>query len=93
MNSEIIRTHLIISGKVQGVGYRYYTAQQAKKLGITGWVKNLPDGRVEAIFEGTQQTITEMINWCRQGPSAAQVTDITINHEKPQGHKKFEINQ
>ncbi|MCT7950412.1 acylphosphatase [Ancylothrix sp. C2] len=93
MSNEKIRTHLIISGKVQGVGYRYYTAQQAKQLGITGWVKNLPDGRVEAIFEGNKQAITDMINWCHQGPPAAEVTEVTINHEKPQGCNQFEINR
>ncbi len=91
MNPEIICAHLIISGKVQGVGYRYYTAQQAKQRGITGWVKNLPDGRVEAVLEGNKQAITEMIKWCHQGPPASEVTEVKINYEKPQSYNKFEI--
>ena len=68
--------HVYISGKVQGVGYRYSTVAQAQKLGLTGWVKNLYDGRVEALFEGNKDTIDQMLLWCKQGPSMSYVTNV-----------------
>lgn len=71
-----IAIHAYISGRVQGVGYRYSTLNQANRMGLTGWVKNMPDGRVEALFEGEEGLINQMLNWCQQGPSMAYVTNI-----------------
>ena len=73
-----IRVHVYISGRVQGVGYRYSTAHKANSLGITGWVRNTHDGKVEAIFEGDENAVEEMIVWCKKGPSMSMVTDIEI---------------
>jgi acylphosphatase len=85
------RVHLLISGTVQGVGYRLSTANMAKKLGLNGWVRNLVDGKVEATFEGDKDAIDKMLRWCYQGPTYAIVRDITIDHEQPRGIKGFEI--
>ncbi len=70
------RVHLIIHGYVQGVFYRASTCETARRLGLKGWVKNLPDGNVEALFEGDTVKLNEMIQWCRSGPAGAHVTDV-----------------
>lgn len=75
---DYICVHIFISGKVQGVGYRFSTRQQAQKLGINGWVSNLPDGRVEAVLAGDRRAIEQMIQWCRIGPAAAVVQNLTV---------------
>lgn len=73
--------HLYISGRVQGVGYRHATYTRARKLGLNGWVRNLPDGRVEPVLEGSEERQEQMVTWCYQGPAFAQVTDIEIIRE------------
>ena len=73
------RAHVYISGRVQGVSFRYYTLRQASKQGVKGWVKNLPDGRVEAVFEGPEEKVQQMVDWCQQGSPAAQVEEVQIN--------------
>lgn len=87
------RAHVFISGKVQGVGYRFSTLEAALNVGVNGWVKNLPDGRVEAVFEGSKEAIEKMINWCKNGPSSAIVKDVTVAYEKPLGIQGFEIHR
>jgi acylphosphatase len=89
--SKQIRAHAFISGKVQGVGYRYTTMNAAKKLGLSGWVRNLPDSRVEAVFEGATETVEEMIRWCHQGSDAAVVKDVEVEYSQAQGLQGFEI--
>ncbi|WP_020675388.1 acylphosphatase [Geopsychrobacter electrodiphilus] len=69
---------LLISGRVQGVSFRYYTRQAARKNGVTGWVRNLPDGRVEALIEGEQQAVEATLVWCQQGPELSQVDGLEI---------------
>jgi acylphosphatase len=84
--------HLIISGFVQGVGYRQFVKKTALNLGLTGWVKNLDDGRVEALFCGSKETIEKVIEACRKGPFLAEVKDIKIEwEEKNIDFKSFEI--
>ena len=73
--------HLYISGRVQGVGYRHATYTTARKLGLNGWVRNLPDGRVEALLEGSKELQEQMVTWCYTGPAFAQVSDIEIIRE------------
>ncbi len=70
--------HVYVSGMVQGVSFRYYTMQAAAHLSITGWVRNLPDGRVEAFFEGEQEDLDRMLAWCREGPRSARVEHVEI---------------
>jgi acylphosphatase len=73
--------HIFISGRVQGVGFRHFTKSNAKKLGLTGWVKNLPDGRVEVLIQGSENQISEMLKLLEKGPPAAKVTSLSIAHE------------
>jgi acylphosphatase len=89
--SQSIRAHLFISGRVQGVGYRFATVDTASQLGLSGWVRNLPDSRVEAVFEGVQEVVEEMIRWCHQGPPAAMVKDVVVEYEEPEGLNRFEV--
>jgi acylphosphatase len=86
-----IRVHVLVSGRVQGVGYRYSTADEANRLGISGWVRNLADGRVEAVFEGSKAAVEEMIQWCYQGPPAAAVKDVAVEYETPEDLQLFEM--
>ena len=86
------RAHIYVSGQVQGVFFRDSTQEKAERLGLTGWVKNLPDGRVEALFEGPSERVTEMIRWCEQGPPHATVEDVDTEFEASQGDLKgFEV--
>ena len=86
-----IRAHAFISGKVQGVGYRYSTMDAARNLGLNGWVRNLPDSRVEAVFEGKLEVIEEIIRWCHQGPTTAIVKDVKVEYSEAEGLQGFEI--
>ncbi|HEY9708474.1 MAG TPA: acylphosphatase [Oculatellaceae cyanobacterium] len=87
---EQIRAHVFISGRVQGVGYRYSTMDEADRLGVNGWVRNLPDGRVEAVFEGSRQVVDEMMRWCHKGSTAAVVKDVAVEYEELEGLRGFE---
>jgi acylphosphatase len=73
------RVHLIISGRVQGVFYRSTTSQEARLRGVTGWIRNLPDGRVEAVFEGEKEAIEDLIAFCWHGSRSSKVTDIRVD--------------
>lgn len=86
-----IHTHVLISGKVQGVGYRYFTKRKASQLNISGWVQNLPDGRVEAIFEGDREIVEKMINWCHEGSPSAVVQDVSVEYSELEGLQGFEV--
>ncbi|MBS3760871.1 acylphosphatase [Halodesulfurarchaeum sp.] len=85
------RVHVFVSGTVQGVFYRATTRDQARKRGVDGWVKNLDDGRVEAVFEGPEAALDSMIEWCHEGSPAASVTDVSVSIEEPMGLDGFEI--
>lgn len=78
------RVHVIVAGKVQGVYYRASTQEQAQTLGLTGWVRNLPDGDVEFEAQGTQEQLDKLIEWARRGPARAQVTKLLCTHREPQ---------
>ena len=87
-----VRVHLFISGVVQGVSYRASTREQARPRGIVGWVKNLEDGRVEAVAQGSKDKVTELIAWCRKGPPAAKVDKVEATWEDVgDDFKDFEI--
>lgn len=79
------RAHVLISGRVQGVSFRYYTMQEAQSRNVEGWVRNLWDGRVEAVFEGEQEAVEQMLAWCKHGPPSAQVDDVQITNGEPSG--------
>ena len=75
------RAHVHVSGNVQGVFFRGSTRQKADQLGLTGWVANLPDGKVEAVFEGPSEQVREMVRWCEEGPRQADVEDMETEFE------------
>ena len=77
------RIQVTISGRVQGVAFRANCQRQASGLGVTGWVRNLWDGSVEALFEGSDDAVEAMLQWCRQGPSAAVVTGLDVREAEP----------
>lgn len=81
----MIRRRVLISGLVQGVYFRAYTRDTATELGVTGWVRNLPDGRVEAVFEGKEEAVGRMIEWCRRGSPRARVEDVEVFEEPYRG--------
>jgi acylphosphatase len=87
-----VRAHVFVSGMVQGVFFRSETQYEAKKRGVKGWVRNLPDGRVEAVFEGEEEKVNELINFCKHGPPGARVTSVDVMWENYTGEfKDFEI--
>jgi acylphosphatase len=78
--------HLLIRGRVQGVGYRFFVQDVARALGLAGWVRNLPDGNVEAFAEGSRPAIEMFIEKLEQGPSMAHVESIAVDWQSPQNH-------
>ncbi len=85
------RAHVYVSGKVQGVNFRGALQEEAENQGLNGWVRNLQDGRVEAVFEGDSETVRQMIEWCESGPSSADVDDVSVEQESPEGLSGFEV--
>jgi acylphosphatase len=91
-NNDTERAHVRISGQVQGVFFRDSTRQKAEELGLAGWVKNTPDGQVEALFEGPSERVREMVNWCEEGPRHASVENVDTNFEGASGDLEgFEV--
>lgn len=87
----MVRAHVFISGKVQGVWFRGTTKQIAETLGLSGWVRNLPDGRVEAVFEGSEEDVRKAVEWCHKGPPSARVEKVEVFYEEPENLNGFEI--
>ncbi|MEM2989270.1 MAG: acylphosphatase [Candidatus Bathyarchaeia archaeon] len=83
-----VRAHVFVSGLVQGVFFRHETARRAIRLGVRGWVRNLPDGRVEAIFEGERESVEKLVEFCRHGPPGAIVEDLEVRWEDYRGEFK-----
>jgi len=79
------RWKMLISGKVQGVYYRASTEKEANRLGLSGYARNLPDGRVEVIAEGSPEELQQLHQWCQEGPPAAKVTDIEVEEQQANG--------
>ena len=87
----MIRVRVFVEGRVQGVWFRDSTRVQALRLGVAGWVRNLPDGRVEAVYEGQQEAVEDMLAWTRHGPERALVRAVEIHDEQPTGQRGFSI--
>jgi acylphosphatase len=86
------QAHVWISGRVQGVFFRSNTQEEAQRRGLQGWVRNLPDGRVEAVFQGEESSVQEMIRWCQAGSSFSRVDDVEVRWEEPEtGLNDFRI--
>jgi len=82
--------YLKISGRVQGVGFRYSMSEEAERLGVTGWVRNRRDGTVEAVIDGAPDAVEAVLAWARRGPRGAQVTDVQVA-EVPASFERFEM--
>jgi len=80
-----------VRGFVQGVGFRFALVREAQLRGVAGWVRNRPDGAVEAAFEGSPDAVDSMIRWCRQGPRGARVERVQVSEEEPAGRQEFRV--
>jgi acylphosphatase len=89
--SSLKRTRVLISGEVQGVYFRDTCRRMAARRGVNGWVRNLRDGRVEAVFEGTGDAVDTMVAWARRGPSTARVAEVAVHPEPPEGLTGFAV--
>ncbi len=85
------RVRLRIYGRVQGVWYRGSMQREAERLGVAGWVRNLPDGSVEAVVEGEPEAVEALVSWSRHGPSGARVDEVVADEEPPEGLTGFRI--
>ncbi len=86
-----VRAHVWVAGRVQGVAFRAYTVEEAAARGVAGWVRNTPDGRVEAVFEGERAPVEALVAWCRKGPPSARVSSVKVNWEDPKGEQDFGV--
>jgi acylphosphatase len=94
MSSEerkVRRARVRVTGLVQGVYFRAETLERARSLGVAGWVRNAPDGTVEAVFEGAADRVETLVRWCRRGPAAARVDEVAIAWEEPAGEVGFRV--
>ena len=80
-----------VTGRVQGVAFRWYAVQEAERLGVAGWVRNEPDGSVAAHVEGDDAAVDAMVAWCRRGPSYASVRDVAVTDAQVSGAHGFDI--
>lgn len=85
------RVHVIISGRVQGVGFRYHTRQKAERLGLVGWVRDSADGTVEVEAEGVDDSLRELLAWLNKGPAGAHVRDVDVTDIDPTGGTDFDV--
>ncbi len=91
MAEELERRRLHITGRVQGVGFRFSTREEARRLGVRGWVRNLADGTVEAVIEAPKETLESMLAFCHRGPRYAEVDGVDAREEAPENLVGFEI--
>ncbi|SEO78323.1 acylphosphatase [Halogranum amylolyticum] len=89
--SDRTRAHVYVTGTVQGVFYRANTRETAEEHGVDGWVRNLDDGRVEAVFEGPEAAVESMVEWCHTGSPAANVDGVDVEYAEPEGEEGFRI--
>ncbi|MGH9001772.1 MAG: acylphosphatase [Acidimicrobiia bacterium] len=87
----MIRRRLLLSGRVQGIGFRYSFRRVAESAGVSGWCRNLDDGRVEAAVEGEADAVERVVTWARKGPSRAVVTQVDVMEEPPTGETGFRL--
>jgi len=85
------RAHVVVHGAVQGVFFRAETRDRARSLGLAGWVRNVPDGTVEAVFEGDDERVESMVDWCRRGPAGARVEEVEVEWAEVRGEKGFSV--
>lgn len=86
-----IRRRVVVEGRVQGVFFRDSTQKEAASRGVAGWVRNRDDGSVEAVFEGDREAVEALVEFCRSGPSRADVDSVDVQEEEPEGLKRFDV--
>jgi acylphosphatase len=91
MNDQRVRRRVVVRGEVQGVFFRDSTQGEADRRGVAGWVTNRSDGTVEAVFEGPESAVAELVGWCRSGPRRADVRDVEVSEEEPEGLEGFTV--
>ena len=91
MASDRVRRRVVVHGRVQGVFFRSSTQDEANRAGVDGWVRNLPDGSVEAVFEGTAEAVEQLVDFCRRGPQWAEVTGVDVRDQALEGARGFRI--
>jgi acylphosphatase len=84
-----VRAHLMVTGRVQGVAYRWSAQQEGRRLGLVGQVRNVPDGSVEAVVEGPRASVDEFVSWCRRGPELAEVDDVSVEFADATGEFRW----
>jgi len=89
--ARVIRRRVLVEGRVQGVGFRASCAARARGAGVGGSVRNLADGRVEAVFEGAAASVDALVAWCEHGPRCAHVGQVVVSPEEPQGETTFRV--
>jgi acylphosphatase len=87
----VTRARVRVHGRVQGVFFRAETRDRARSLGLAGWVRNCPDGSVEAVFEGDRERVQSMVDWCGRGPSGASIDSLDVEWEQPTGENAFSV--
>jgi acylphosphatase len=91
MSAETIARNVVVSGDVQGVFFRDSARREARRLGVSGWIRNRADGCVEAHFEGSADAVGELVRWCNEGPRHATVEDVKVSDAEPEGSDRFRI--
>jgi len=91
MAEDTVRRHVTITGEVQGVFFRESARRKATEAGVAGWITNRSDGRVEAVFEGPAEAVEDLVEFCREGPTAATVEDIEVQTEEPESLSGFDV--
>ena len=89
--TDTVRRRVVVTGQVQGVWFRQSCADEARLRGVSGWIRNRSDGAVEAAFEGTPSAVAAMVEWCRTGPPRAEVSDVEVTEEEPEGGTRFRV--
>ena len=87
----LVRARATVRGRVQGVWYRDTCERVARSLGVNGWVRNLPDGSVQVVAEGTREAVGALLEWCHDGPPRADVTGVDVVDEQPAGEREFRV--
>jgi len=91
MAAELVRQHVVVTGRVQGVFFRDSLRQRAEAHGVAGWASNRGDGAVEAVLEGSPDEVGRLVDFCRTGPRGAEVEDVEVSEEEPEGLSGFSI--
>ncbi len=91
MSTDAVARRVVVQGRVQGVCFRDACSHEARRAGVTGWIRNEPDGSVAAMFEGPPAAVEEMVRWCHQGPRLARVDTVRVTEAVPDGTASFDV--